>query len=213
MPLKYLKVHMGLINKLLWGAALALMLTACTHHGHEHHTILEKISERSSQIGADEVGAVEAEIDASLIKVKGGHTGFYIPKRTEEMDLYSCAECHNKPLEQMGSSAGQKAHWDIHLNHADEHTMQCTTCHDPDMDNLQSITHTSIDFDRSYNLCGQCHSKEKEDWLGGAHGKSLNGWKSPRVAQTCVGCHNPHNPGFESRLPARYNTQKVKERN
>lgn len=29
---------------------------------------------------------------------------------------------------------------------------------------------------------------------------------------TCVNCHNPHNPSFETRWPVQFNTQKVIER-
>ena len=69
-----------------------------------------------------------------------------------------------------------------------------------------------IDFNFSHKLCSQCHQQEFKDWKGGAHGKQLGGWAPPRVSNTCVNCHNPHNPYFEKRWPVRFNTQKVKER-
>ena len=62
------------------------------------------------------------------------------------------------------------------------------------------------------NNCKECHQQEFKDWKGGAHGKQLGGWAPPRVSNTCVNCHNPHNPYFEKRWPVRFNTQKVKER-
>ena len=49
-------------------------------------------------------------------------------------------------------------------------------------------------------------------WTGGAHGKKLESWAKPRASMTCVNCHNPHSPSFKTKWPARFNTQKVKER-
>ena len=83
---------------------------------------------------------------------------------------------------------------------------------DDDMDNLKSLTNNKIDFNKSYNLCNQCHTKQFEDWKGGAHGKRIGSWAPPRASMTCVNCHNPHKPHIASKWPVRYNTQKVKER-
>ena len=80
------------------------------------------------------------------------------------------------------------------------------------MNSLKSLTGEKIDFDRSYKLCSQCHQNEFKDWKGGAHGKRLESWASPRASMTCVNCHNPHSPHFETRWPSRFNTEKVKER-
>ncbi len=49
-----------------------------------------------------------------------------------------------------------------------------------------------IDFDHSYQLCGQCHFRQKRDWLGGAHGKRETYWAGERVVRNCTSCHNPH---------------------
>lgn len=111
------------------------------------------------------------------------------------------------------ADASKKAHWDIDLVHANLNTMNCITCHDGEsMDNLTTITGKKIDFNKSHQLCSQCHTKEFEDWKGGAHGKLLESWAPPRASMTCVNCHNPHNPGFETKWPARFNTQKIQER-
>jgi nitrate/TMAO reductase-like tetraheme cytochrome c subunit len=80
------------------------------------------------------------------------------------------------------------------------------------MNNLNSLTAQSIDFNASYKVCAQCHSNQFEDWKGGAHGKKVAGWAPPRASMTCVNCHNPHNPGFEKRWPVQFNTQKAIER-
>ena len=76
----------------------------------------------------------------------------------------------------------------------------------------KSLTDSPIDFNYSYKLCSQCHQEQFKDWKGGAHGQQLGGWAPPRVSNTCVNCHNPHNPKFEKRWPVRFNTQVEKER-
>jgi nitrate/TMAO reductase-like tetraheme cytochrome c subunit len=65
----------------------------------------------------------------------------------------------------------------------------------------------------SYQLCAQCHNSQVKDWVGGAHGKNLSGWKSARVSKLCVECHNPHSPALDKRWPSRYNSQMVSQRN
>ena len=114
----------------------------------------------------------------------------------------------------MQSENLKKAHWDVSVAHADLNTMNCVTCHNPEnMDNLKSLTGNTIDFNASYKLCSQCHTKQFQDWKGGAHGKQIGGWAPPRASMTCVNCHNPHKPAFETKWPARFNTQTIKERN
>ena len=79
------------------------------------------------------------------------------------------------------------------------------------MNNLNTLTGKSIDFNSSYKLCSQCHSSQFEDWKGGAHGKRIGGWAPPRASLTCVNCHNPHSPSFETRWPSRFNTEQIEE--
>ncbi|CAN0604400.1 unnamed protein product, partial [Ectocarpus sp. 12 AP-2014] len=144
---------------------------------------------------------------------EGDHT-FLIPERKSQIKSYACTECHSKPLSEMqNGSEVQKAHWDIKLNHANENAMNCASCHNgKDMNNLNSLTGNAIDFNKSFQLCAQCHSSQFKDWKGGAHGKNIGGWSKPRAAMTCVNCHNPHAPQIAPKWPVRFNTQKVKER-
>ena len=92
--------------------------------------------------------------------------------------------------------------------------MDCQTCHSPELpDSLQTLNRQVVTMDHSYQLCAQCHSSQAKDWVGGAHGKRLGGWVEPRVAKTCVSCHNPHKPAIGSRWPARLNTYKLNQQN
>lgn len=136
-----------------------------------------------------------------------------IPERTSMIRSYPCSNCHTQPLAKL--SAGKKAnekksHWDIALVHGSTEVMNCQTCHDEkNMNELVSLTGHAILFDESFKQCRQCHSTQYADWVGGSHGKRLGGWLPPRIMNTCVNCHNPHKPAFESRLPSRLNTSSL----
>ena len=154
----------------------------------------------------------EMEIATVLSEIEGRKEQFLVPLRAREITSFPCNNCHSKPIAQLKKEqVGQAAHWDITLKHANKLSMNCSTCHDMDKPNdLTSLTANSISFDHSYQQCAQCHSTQYKDWQGGAHGKRLRGWVPPRVAQTCVGCHNPHQPAFEKRWPSRLNTERIK---
>lgn len=196
-------------------AVIALLVLASCGDDHDggHHSLVEKIEANSNP--ANSLVADSAWIaNEGLLEVINDERPFYIHERTSQMTSFACTECHTIPLNELKSEDEEsRAHWNIALIHADEHIMQCETCHNStDLDVLISLADQPISFDESYTLCGQCHSKQLDDWKGGAHGKRIVGWEDNRVAQTCVGCHNPHQPAFEPRWPSRYNTQKVKER-
>lgn len=184
---------------------------SCKQEG-EYHSITDKIKANQKPYHGN-LSSEELLAGTDLMQITEGEHTFLIPERKGQIKSYACIECHSKPLSEMRGVDGQKAHWDIKINHAAIETMDCTTCHNPDnMNNLKSLTGKNIDYNLSYKLCAQCHSRQFEDWKGGAHGKKVAGWAPPRASMTCVNCHNPHNPGFETRWPVQFNTQKVKER-
>lgn len=186
---------------------------SCKHGEGEYHGVMDKIEAKSQNYHGTSLTSEPYFEGVEMIEITEGEHTFLIPERKSEMKMFACTECHSKPLEQMQRGDFKKAHWDIKLDHANQNTMNCITCHNPDnMNHLKSLTGNRIDFNNSYNLCSQCHTKQFEDWKGGAHGKRIGGWAPPRASMTCVNCHNPHKPHFESRWPARFNTQKVKER-
>ena len=155
---------------------------------------------------------------ADLIKVHSSIPNlldFFTEKRTDQLASFACSNCHSESLsilKRKAKSDEKKAHWDIAMVHAKENTMNCKSCHSADdMNYLTSVTGVKIDINESFQLCSQCHSTQYNDWLGGAHGKQLNGWSPPRVSKTCVSCHDPHQPAFPKRFPARLNTQNAEE--
>ncbi|MDH5380935.1 MAG: hypothetical protein OEW75_08785 [Cyclobacteriaceae bacterium] len=182
----------------------------------EHHSLAEELRKIS-------VDSINYKFDArdiykgnSLILAYTSDSihNFYLPERTSEITSFPCLSCHTEPLEDLKNKQenGKQAHWDIKINHAENNVMGCITCHDQNsMDGLTAINKGKITYNESFKLCLQCHSTQYNDWLGGAHGKSLGGWVEPRIMNNCVNCHDPHSPAFEPRWPARLNTIKLKE--
>lgn len=202
-----------LILKLI---TICLFVVSCKHEDkHKYHTVVDKIE--AETVTSEKTTLTSATYNEGIKTVTVNEDGFdfLIPDRKSQLASYNCTECHTKPVENLKQpKLGEKAaHWNIKLVHASPETMNCATCHTSnDMDNLHSLTNSTIDFNYSYKVCSQCHQQEFKDWKGGAHGKQLGGWAPPRLSNTCVNCHNPHQPAFEKRWPVRFNTQKVKER-
>lgn len=199
------------LTALVW---LLLVCFSCKKHSEdEYHSLNEKIEEESKHYKGTSVSSEAFIGDLKTIKITEGVHTFLIPERKSEITSFKCSECHRKPLLEIKGKEYKKAHWDIKILHANAEIMNCVTCHNGnDMDNLKSLTGSKIDFNLSYKLCSQCHNNQFEDWKGGAHGKNIGGWSLPRAANTCVNCHNPHNPKIASKWPVRYNTQTAKER-
>ena len=155
----------------------------------------------------------EKQVDASLAltvksvpvteKYQGGR--FRAETRKDKMQRFKCSQCHNnKPVRV--TRAAEMAHGEIVLNHGSEaRPLSCYTCHKKDeRDFLVTEQGTQIDMDHSYQMCGQCHFRQKKDWVGGAHGKRISYWAGQRVVKNCTGCHDPHSPRFEKRWPKTY---------
>ena len=155
----------------------------------------------------------EKQVDAALSlpipsvlvteRYQGGR--FRTETRKDKMQRFKCSQCHNnKPVRV--EKAAEIAHGEIVLNHGSEaRPLSCYTCHKKDeRDYLITEQGTKIDMDHSYQMCGQCHFRQKKDWVGGAHGKRISYWAGQRVVKNCASCHDPHSPRFKKRWPAIY---------
>jgi hypothetical protein len=160
----------------------------------------EKI-EKTSQLGASIV--VPKNIVKAMMEYQGGI--FFTEARKSEIKRFKCSSCHNQN-KVLIQNAAAISHADIKIVHGDNATpLTCNTCHNKDdRDFLVSSTNAKIDIDHAYDMCGQCHFRQKKDWIGGAHGKRVTYWAGQRVVKNCTSCHNPHSPLFEKRWPATY---------
>lgn len=156
---------------------------------------------------------VDAGIDAGyslpdkVVRVKSRYQGgvFWTETRKDKMARFSCSQCHNNKTVTI-ERAAEMAHGDIELVHGGQtRPLSCFTCHKEDeRDFLETEKGIRVDMDHSYELCGQCHFRQKKDWVGGAHGKRVTYWAGRRVVKNCVSCHDPHSPHFEKQWPTTY---------
>ena len=132
-------------------------------------------------------------------------TDFFVQQRHPEIGQFPCSRCHTGPASVDAEKAlahAKSMHVDIQLEHAPDEAMNCASCHQPENPGqLRTLNGDLVSIDHAYQVCSQCHFEQARDWAGGAHGKRLAGWKGKRVIQSCTGCHDPHKPGFEARLP------------
>jgi hypothetical protein len=143
----------------------------------------------------------------NTLMVRASYQGgrFWTETRKDKIQRFKCSQCHNdKPVSI--DKAAEVAHGDIRLNHGSpDKPLSCYTCHNKEeRDYLVTEAGTKIDMDHSYQMCGQCHFRQKKDWVGGAHGKRLSYWAGQRVVKNCASCHNPHSPRYEKRWPVTY---------
>jgi hypothetical protein len=143
------------------------------------------------------------DIVKATMDYQGGN--FFTEERKSKIQRFQCTSCHNnKPISI--NNAGKISHDDIKIDHGDkEGPLSCNTCHyENDRDFLVTSKGSKIDMDHVYDMCGQCHFRQKKDWIGGAHGKRITYWAGERVVKNCTSCHNPHSPLFKKRWPKTY---------
>lgn len=130
---------------------------------------------------------------------------FRVLARKDSIGRYRCSVCHTEKVPQVRDGA-LFTHADVVINHGEgNNALACIECHDEkERDFLVDKQGRKIDFDHSYQLCGQCHFRPKRDWLGGAHGKREVYWAGERVVRNCTSCHNPHSPAFPTKMPETY---------
>ena len=143
--------------------------------------------------------------DTVLVRTRYQGGIFRTETRKDKIERFKCSQCHNNKSVSTAQAA-EMAHGDIKLDHGGrEKPLSCFTCHNlEDRDSLETEAGVKVDMDHSYQMCAQCHFRQKKDWVGGAHGKRVSYWAGQRVVKNCVSCHNPHSPRFEKRWPVTY---------
>jgi len=148
-------------------------------------------------------------LPGNTVVVKTKYQGglFWAETRKDKIERYKCSQCHNNKDVKIAWAA-EMAHGDIVLVHGgQEKQLSCFTCHKEDeRDFLVTEEDLKVDMDHSYQMCAQCHFRQKKDWVGGAHGKRVSYWAGKRVVKNCTSCHDPHSPRFEKQWPKTYST-------
>ena len=157
---------------------LCIMLLDARPGAASDTSLLDTIKNVDEPFDSRSVSQVRPIVQPTVLareKYQGGP--FRVLARKQDIERYKCSSCHTAK-EVRGKSA-------FELTHGNKKGRK-------------------IDLDHSYQLCGQCHFRQKRDWLGGAHGKRVSYWAGDRVIYNCTTCHDPHSPKFAKRFPATY---------
>ncbi len=140
-----------------------------------------------------------------LVKVKYQGGLFWTETRKDKIERFKCSRCHNGKEVRIDKAA-EITHGDILVAHGEKYKpLSCFTCHNQEeRDFLVTEKGIRVDMDHAYQMCGQCHFRQKKDWVGGAHGKRISSWAGKRVVKSCTSCHDPHSPKFAKRWPKTY---------
>ncbi|MBW2368038.1 MAG: hypothetical protein JRH15_09145 [Deltaproteobacteria bacterium] len=187
-------------------ALFCLTVTGCKDYA-GHGGVSQRIKEATAAFqGEESVGAFSLAAGKTvLVKTKYQGIVFWTETRKAKIERFKCSHCHNNKEVHI-EKAAEMAHGDIAMIHGEQgKQLACSTCHKQDeRDFLITEKGVKVDFDHSYQMCGQCHFRQKKDWVGGAHGKRVSHWAGKRVVKNCTHCHNPHSPRFEKRWPRTY---------
>jgi len=116
---------------------------------------------------------------------------------------YDCMECHRLLKPRWHHQPLQGEHRDLELRHGANRF--CLNCHHPTNRNV------FVDYDGSeippsdvVRLCAKCHGPTYRDWKVGVHGRRNGYWNTamgPQTRLSCIECHDPHAPRFQSIPP------------
>jgi hypothetical protein len=118
-----------------------------------------------------------------------------------------CPTCHAmlaKPAVLPANAAGAAGpHLGLRFKHGE---LPCGSCHDnARVYALRLADGRELALVDAIELCSQCHGPQARDYRHGAHGGMRGYWdlsRGPRERNTCVGCHDPHEPAYPQFLPA-----------
>jgi hypothetical protein len=116
--------------------------------------------------------------------------------------IYPCSTCHaSLPVNTKRRELQFHTEIQAMFNHDPEH-LWCLSCHDPNnRDYLHLANGERVTFEKSYELCGQCHGEKLRDWKAGVHGRRIGYWNGEKQYLLCVNCHIPHSPKFRPLEP------------
>ena len=197
-----------MLNKglLLMISLLVVLLTTGTCFSSDNG-VMDRIKQATEKKNHADKIDIAITVPLKTVKVSTDYQDgqFFTKARKNEIKRFRCSSCHNNK-EVMIRKASRIAHGDVKVIHGGiGKPLACYTCHsENDRDFLNTSKNNKIDMDHVYEMCGECHFRQKKDWIGGAHGKRVTYWAGERVVENCTSCHDPHSPRFKKRWPATY---------
>ena len=115
-------------------------------------------------------------------------------------DLFACIKCHqglkvNTKMRVLGGT-----HLNFVFDHPGYNTKNrwCYSCHNTvTYDSLRLETGKLLSYQKSYELCVQCHVINYREWELGIHGRRTGMWNGGKQYLSCIYCHNPHSPKYK----------------
>lgn len=145
-----------------------------------------------------------APVDEEFYSKKPVRTPALNPVYVKDGQFYRCNDCHSILEPSPVQKSYISAHSDVILDHGVNN--YCTTCHSPEnREKLLDINGYEVGFHQSQKTCLQCHGPIYRDWEAGVHGRMNDYWDEQRGDTrklTCVECHNPHQPKFQTMKPS-----------
>lgn len=125
-----------------------------------------------------------------------------IPSSTT--DLLACVKCHKGLKPNSKKRVLKGTHLDFPYDHPslNSENKWCYSCHDPLALNVLKLeSGKQVSFEKSYELCIQCHITNYSFWAVGLHGRRTGMWNGDKQYLSCVYCHNAHTPKFKPLVP------------
>ncbi|MDH3626659.1 MAG: hypothetical protein OEV00_07740 [Acidobacteriota bacterium] len=142
---------------------------------------------------------LQPEVEASAGRAGTGEFTVPPPPFSDEY-IFPCSDCH-ADLDINTERRELDMHDEVVLNHGPPERW-CLDCHNTDdRDYLRLVDGTSVPFEESYKLCGQCHGTIYRDWRAGIHGRRRGYWDGAKEYLLCAHCHNPHDPEYQPIAP------------
>ena len=137
-----------------------------------------------------------------VIELFAGLPPFLVVPSVKDREMHPCGNCHRWAKSDPTPRKLKAPHDNFVLRHGlhGKGQLWCFACHHLEGDGgLRTLEGEKVDFDDSYLVCSQCHSRQARDWAYGAHGKRIGGWQGERRVLNCTACHYQHRPAWEPR--------------
>lgn len=128
-----------------------------------------------------------------------------VKRRTSEMEMYKCSDCHSETADFNPNERVLKDEHDdkrVHFGEEKGENEWCFSCHKQgNYNRLKRKSGKELGFNQSYVLCGACHGEAYRDWKLNIHGRRVGFWNGAGKIASCAECHDPHDPAFKAMKP------------
>lgn len=158
----------------------------------------------TTRIGNDEFGSFPGTGKTLITPDPNFTENIDITLPASTLDLLACVKCHKGLKVKANKRVLTGTHIDFVFDHPgfNSENKWCYSCHYPAaLDSLRLETGKLLSYQKSYELCFQCHITNYTYWALGIHGRRTGKWNGEKQYLSCIYCHNPHSPKFKLSVP------------